>query len=96
MRTVIATAITTKLQMAAGTVPAGILFSIPGQPSQTVAASPYVATFQNVPAGSYQVTAQAVDASGNPLGSPALSTAFDVSADTVDVDIPVSITLAVQ
>jgi predicted phage tail protein len=96
MKTVIVTALTAVSQMAAGTQPAGILFSIPGQPSQTVTAAPYSASFANVPAGTYQATAQAVDVSGNPLGAPATSSSFDVSADTVGVDIPVSITISVQ
>jgi hypothetical protein len=97
MRTVIVTLQTAVSQLPEGTIPGGIKISFTGGvvPPQTVA-SPYSATFNNVPAGDYIVIAQAVDSAGQPLGDAKQSTQFHVSASTVGVDVPMQVTVAVQ
>lgn len=94
-KTVIVTVASTSTPFPAGTVPAGITISLPGVAPQTIAAAPYAATFADVPAGTYAATAQAIDSAGQPLGAAVVSAEF-VVADDVLIDIPVSITVAVQ
>ncbi len=97
MSTVVATITSvTSQNFPAGTKPAGISIGITGIAPQLIAAAPYSATFTNVPDGSYTATAQAVDASGNPLGAPFTSATFTVASGTVAVDIPGAISVSVQ
>jgi len=95
-QTVIVNVVTEVQQLAAGTVPAGIVFTIDGITPQTVAASPFTATFLEVPAGTYTVSAQAVNSTGGLLGAAIVSAPFTVEDPTVSVDIPTSITVTVQ
>lgn len=94
-KTVIVTVASTSTPFPAGTAPAGITISLPGVAPQTITAAPYTATFTDVPAGPYVATAQQVDTAGQPLGAAATSSEF-VVADDVMIDIPLSITIAVQ
>lgn len=96
MSTVVVTVATAVTQFPAGTAPAGIVITIPGAAPQTIAASPYVATFDNVAPGSYIASAQAVDTAGNPLGAASTSSQFEVVAPTVGIDVPASISVTVQ
>ncbi len=66
-----------------GQVWAGIDIGLGDFPKQRVTAATYSATFLGVPAGSYVMTAQAVDTEGQPMG-PELTG----QADVVDVDVP--------
>ena len=93
---VIVTVATEVSQFPAGTVPAGIVITIPGIAPQTIAAAPYSATFDNVPPGSYTATVQAVDSAGAALGAPMTSAQFEIVAPTVGIDIPSSISVTVQ
>ncbi|PVX61215.1 hypothetical protein [Paraburkholderia unamae] len=97
MSTVIVTLSTKQQVFPAGTVPAGIKFSLSDGSiaPQTVGAAPYSASFADVAPGTYTAIAQAVDASGNALGDPATSAAFTVSAPVL-VDVPDVITVTVN
>jgi predicted phage tail protein len=97
MSTVIVTLSTKQQVFPAGTVPAGIKFSLSDstiQP-QTVSTAPYSASFSDIAPGTYTATAQAVDASGNALGDPATSAEFTVAAPVM-VDVPDVITVTVN
>jgi hypothetical protein len=82
-----------------GTTSRGISVSL-GNSSQNVGfsevltAAPYSVTFDDVPAGDYVATAQAIDADGNPLGA-AVTANIIVEPDAVQVDIPASISVTV-
>ena len=95
MKNVIVSVATTVDQFPAGTIPAGITIAIAGVGSQTIAAAPFEATFQ-VPGGTFNATAQAIDANNAPLGALLTSAPFDVPADTVAIDVPSTITVTVQ
>ena len=92
---VIVTVATTPPTFPAGTVRGGIIVTLSGIAPVTLAAAPYVATFADVPAGDYSVTAQAVDAAGAALGAPATAT-VTVPSGEVSIDIPVSLSVQVQ
>ena len=102
MKNFIVTIATQPTDFPAGTVAAGIVVSVSGPaaiPSQTLTAAPYVVTLgladgSDLPAGDYTITAQQTDAAGQPLGSP-VSTVETVTASTVLVDIPVSLSVKV-
>jgi hypothetical protein len=96
MSTVVATVSPNKQYFPAGTTPAGISISITGIAPQVIAAAPYTATFTNVPDGTYTAVAQAVDASGNPLGAALTSASFTVPTNGVAVDIPGGFSISVQ
>lgn len=98
MSTVIVAVETTSTPFPAGTVAAGVSISLSGGavPAQTVTAAPYSATFADVAPGTYTASAQAVDASGNPLGAAAVSAEFTIAAADVNVDIPSTVTVTVS
>ena len=85
----------------AGSAVASIVVSItdtsaspPVSVSQTVAPGTASITFPNVAVGDYTASAQAVDASGAALGSPATTT-FTVSAPaTISLSLPVTLSAA--
>jgi predicted phage tail protein len=98
-KTVIVTLETVATPFPAGTVAAGIVITLSGgaAPSQTIAAAPYTASFAGVAPGTYTATAEAVDASGQPLGSAIVSAEFTIEADpTVNVDVPSTISVVIQ
>ena len=102
MSTVIVQVATAPTPFPAGTAPAGIAIALLGvsptpdvTPTQMITAAPYEATFANVPPGTYTASAAALDASGNPLGAPAVSAQFTVEAP-VSVDVPQTVTVTVQ
>jgi hypothetical protein len=78
---------------------AGIRISIQGQPEQIVTAPTYAATFKDVPAGTYQITGQAVDTAGGLLGSAVSGTCEVVDlpapppSEMVDIPSGISFTL---
>jgi hypothetical protein len=98
MSTVIVTLETVATPFPAGTVAAGIVISLSGGaiPAQTVTVAPYSASFADVPAGTYTASAQATDASGNPLGAAAVSAEFTIAAPDVSIDVPSTVTVAIQ
>jgi hypothetical protein len=96
-------AVTTSSQLfPVGTVPAGVKITLANTDATQPAIAPvivaqpgpYTTTFLAVPAGSYNITAQAVDASDNVLGAAAAST-VTVASD-VAVDVPSSVTVSLS
>lgn len=96
MSTIIVNIATAPAQFPAGTACAGIVIAIDGLTPQTVAAAPFAATFENVPPGVHHATAQAIDATGAPLGALVTSESFTVAALDVTLDIPAVISITVQ
>jgi predicted phage tail protein len=98
MSTVVVTVETTSTPFPAGTVAAGIAIALSGAPvaPQVVTTAPYSASFSDVAPGTYTATAQAVDASGNALGSPAVSAQFTIAAPDVNVDVPSTVNVTVS
>ena len=100
--TVIVSAASQAQAFPVGTKSTGIQFSVQGNGSAiapiTIAGAPYVATFQDVPAGDYTITAQAVDATGAAIGAPVTvqQTIAPDAPTTVSVDIPSSVSVQVQ
>src|SRR5690348_4716738 len=83
----------------AGTAAGGIMVSLESADknlgfTDVLKAAPYTTTFENVPAGDYVATAQAVDVDGNSLGE-AVTANVTVAPDAVQVDIPASISVTV-
>lgn len=95
MHTVTVTVAVSPVSFPAGTQPAGIRITLGTLAPVVVAVAPYVATFSDVPAGNYPVSAQTVDASGNTLGD-AVTASVTVAPDAVQVDIPASISVQVS
>lgn len=104
MHTVLVSILTALAGFPLGTVSGGIQVSLTlavpdplATPfSPVVAASaPYSATFSNVPAGDYVVSAQTIDDKGVALGSPVTAT-VKVAADVVNLDVPASLTVTVS
>jgi len=98
MSTVIVTLETVATPFPAGTVAAGIVISLSGGvvPAQTITTAPYAASFVDVAPGTYTASAQAIDASGAPLGAAAVSAEFTIAAPDVSIDIPSVVTVAIQ
>lgn len=99
MKTVIVTIESQKQDFPAGTAPAGISITLSGgvhAPIVIASPGPYAATFGDVPSGVYSATAQAVDVNGAALGASAASAEFTIDADTVSVDVPMSISISFQ
>lgn len=94
MHTVVVTVATSSQSFPAGTVAGGIRVTLGSLPPVVVAA-PFVATFNDVPAGDHPITAQAVDAAGSDLGAPVTGT-VTVAPDAVQVDVPASIAVQVS
>lgn len=91
--TVVVNVKTKDVQMPAGTEQGQFVFSVTGQPDQTVDAR--TATFTDVPEGDYVASVQALDKNGGKIGNSA-SVSFTVSApatvtlqaaDVVTVDV---------
>ena len=62
-----------------------------------VSSAPYNATFADVAPGDYTVTAQAIDAAGNPLGAPVTgSVSIPADAAPAVIDIPASLSIQVS
>ena len=62
-------------------------------PEQKITAPAYSAMFADVPAGTYTMTAQAIDTAGNPMG-PAVTgecIVTDLAALVVNIDMPAGI-----
>lgn len=95
MHTVTVTVAALPVSFPAGTQPAGIKVTLGTLAPVVVAAAPYAATFSDVPAGDYPISAQTVDVSGNALGD-AVTASVTVAPDTVQVDIPASISVQVS
>ena len=97
--------VTSKSQLfPVGTVAGGIQISVVGSAGsaaiapQVITSAPYNATFNDLPADAYTITAQAIDGSGNCLGA-AVSVVQVISASAqaeVSIDIPSAITAQVQ
>lgn len=96
-KTVVVTIETQEQQFPAGTVAAGILFTLSGAvaPTQLVTAAPFTASFADVPDGPYTVQAQAVDAANGPIGAAAVSAEFVIASD-VSIAIPSVVTISLQ
>jgi hypothetical protein len=95
-KTVVVTIETVETQFPAGTVAAGILFTLSGGAAPVlVAAAPFTASFADVADGSYTVTAQAVAADNSPIGAGASSAEFVVASD-VSIAIPSVVTVSIQ
>ena len=67
----------------AGQTFAGIVIRLGDLPPQTITAPTFTALFTNVPAGQYQMSGQAIDTTGYPMGSAVTGT-----ADVVDIPVP--------
>lgn len=98
MSTVIVTVETQAQPFPSGTVAAGVSISLSGGVlhAQLITTAPYSASFADVAPGTYTASAQAVDASGNPLGAAAVSAEFTIAAPEVNVDVPSVVTVAIQ
>jgi hypothetical protein len=96
-KTVVVTIETVETQFPAGTVAAGINFTLSGGvvPAQLVTAAPFTVSFADVADGSYTVTAQAVDAAGTAIGAAAVSAEFVIASD-VSIAIPSVVTVSIQ
>ena len=100
-KTVVVTIATTPQQFPAGTVAAGIRVSLEAAgvtiAPAVVSSAPYNATFADVAPGDYTVTAQAIDAAGNPLGAPVTgSVSIPADAAPAVIDIPASLSIQVS
>ena len=69
MSQVIVTLVTEQQQFPAETVAGGIRVGLAGFPDQVLTAAPFVATFNDVGPGTFEITAQAVDHAGANLGA---------------------------
>lgn len=98
MSTVIVSVATTGQQFPASTVSTGIVITLVGAAVAPVhvTAAPYTATFTDVTPGTYSASAQSVDQNGAPIGAAAVSEPFTVSAPDVTIDIPQTVTVAIQ
>ena len=74
---------------AAGTVSSGIKVTLGTFEPQLLVTAPYIATFENVEPGDYNIIAVAVDGSGNELGD-AITGSATVAPDNVNIDVPAS------
>jgi len=74
---------------AAGTVSAGIKVTLGTLDPQVLSTAPYIATFENVESGDYNIIAVAVDQNGNELGD-AITGSATVAPDVVNIDVPAS------
>jgi hypothetical protein len=97
--------VTSKSQLfPAGTVAGGIQISVVGSVGsaaiapQVITSAPYNATFNDLPADAYTITAQALDGNGKPLGAAvsALQTVLASAQAEVSIDIPSAVTAQVQ
>ena len=95
MSTVTVTVVSQSQEFPAGTVSAGITVTLEGLPAVVLTAAPYVATFDNVAAGTYAITAQTNDASGNALGSAITGSVTVAAPAQVAIDVPASLTVTV-
>lgn len=104
MHTVLVAILTALGSFPLGTVSGGIQVSLAlavADPAATpfapviATSAPYSASFSNVPAGDYVVTAQAIDDKGVALGSPVTAN-VTVAADVVNLDVPASLTVTVS
>jgi len=92
---------TAQASFAAGTVSAGIQVTLVSSTEgstpvvQTLAAAPYIATFENIEAGDYNIHAVAIGADGKEIGDAITGTAT-VSPDNVNIDVPSSMIVSVQ
>jgi hypothetical protein len=96
-KTVIVTIAHGTQEFPAGTLSGGINVTL-NNVVNNIPSTPYVTTFTDVPAGTYTVTAQAVDPGGNPLGTAQTAT-VTIPADapaTVMIDVPGSVSVVVQ
>lgn len=83
----------------AGTAFGGLRVSLPGSgvADQVVNASPWVASFQNVPAGTYTAVSTPVDSHDNAIGAAVSSGQFTVEPDvTLEVPVVASVSAVVQ
>ena len=74
---------------AAGTLSSGIKVTLGTLDPQVLTTAPYIATFENVDAGDYNIIAVAIDDKGNELGD-AITGSATVAPDNVNIDVPAS------
>jgi hypothetical protein len=92
---------TAQASFAVGTVSAGIQVTLVSSAEgstpvvQTLSAAPYIATFEDIEAGDYNIHAVAIDADGKEIGDAITGTAT-VSPDNVSIDVPSSMIVSVQ
>ena len=92
---------TAQHSFAAGTTSTGIEVSLDSTAAgstpvvQKLTAAPWVATFNDVTAGEYNIRAVALDGEGKELGDAIVGTAT-VAADNVELDVPASMIVSVQ
>lgn len=92
-KTVIVTVAAIATAMAAGNPSAGIRISLNATTSHLCSAAPYEASFADVAPGDYELTAQAEDEHGQPIGS-AITQPITIAPEapaTILVDLPQSI-----
>jgi len=92
--TVTITIVTAEQSFPAETVSAGIKVRL-GDKNQTIAAAPYVATFEDIEPGDYTIQAETIDAAGNSLGN-AITGSVTVAPDVVNIDVPASLSVVVS
>lgn len=93
MHSVIVSVNTTVQQFPAETVAAGIEITL-GTSTVFVRQAPYKATFDNVVAGEYVVTATAKDIDGLAIGA-VVTASVTIAPDVVNIDVPSSISIEV-
>jgi hypothetical protein len=92
--TVTITIVTAEQSFPAGTVSAGIKVKL-GDKDQTITAAPYVATFEGVEPGDYNIQAETIDSVGNSI-SNAITGTVTVAPDVVNIDVPASLSVLVS
>ncbi len=80
-------------QYPAEVVSAGITITL-GAAKVVLTSAPYVAVFENVEVGVYEITAVAKDADGNVLGFPVYGS-ITIDPEVVNIDIPASLIVEV-
>lgn len=96
-RTVVVNVATSLQPYPSDVIGLGVSIKITGMQAKMIKEAPYTATFDNVPAGSYTASAQAVSTLLQPLGPIIESAAFevvDLPGPDAMVETPVSISVA--
>jgi hypothetical protein len=73
----------------------GYEFNLTGQPAQVIPVAPFEATFDNMPAGDFVGTVQAVSATGELLGT-AVSLNVNVPITDIVIEMPVTLNALVS
>jgi len=99
--TVTVTIATAQHSFAAGTVSTGIQVSLVSTAEgstpvvQKLTTAPFIATFEDVSPGDYNIHAVALDGDDKELGD-AITGSATVAADNVNIDVPASLIVSVQ